>query len=149
MSSSSPPFTTACGSQFVRDHLCVEPRQLPRQHAPGSVEETLAQLVKSAAVQLDDLAAEFASRAKSAAVDLTRVATGKALINSLGVLQNSATAIDILAARRADAMAHLKELVNAYQYVTAHEAATRKHTPQAANLKAPPEPPSSRPGPRR
>ncbi|MCZ0974381.1 hypothetical protein O1L55_30235 [Streptomyces albulus] len=77
------------------------------------------------------------------------MATGKALINSLGVLQNSATAIDILAARRADAMAHLKELVNAYQYVTAHEAATRKRTPQAANLKAPPEPPSSRSGPRR
>ena len=54
--------------------------------------------------------------------DLTRVAAGTAAANPLGILQTSSTQIDILAARRADAITHLKSALAAYQRATTPQA---------------------------
>ncbi|RZD89395.1 hypothetical protein C0Q60_03810 [Streptomyces albidoflavus] len=70
------------------------------------------------ALHLDTVQKELVDRCTWAAQDLTRVATGTAAPNSLGVLQNSGLQIDLLAARRADAKAHLRSALAAYQRVT-------------------------------
>ncbi|WP_258402307.1 MULTISPECIES: hypothetical protein [unclassified Streptomyces] len=71
------------------------------------------------ALHLDNVQAELVDRCTWAAEDLTRAAAGKAVPNSLGILQTSGTLIDILAARRADAVTHLKSTLAAYQRATA------------------------------
>ncbi|MEU8954956.1 hypothetical protein AB0C93_11695 [Streptomyces sp. NPDC048518] len=114
--SSAPP-SSAVGSQMVSEALGASPRQLERLHTPDSPADVLAQIVFMAARHLDHLHGQFADAAWYAASNLTRAATGKTSINSLGVLQNSATQIDILAARRADAVEHLKVLIHAYRQV--------------------------------
>ncbi|OKJ72398.1 hypothetical protein AMK30_20975 [Streptomyces sp. CB02460] len=99
----------------------------------------VAELVHTAARHLDNLHEQFTVAAQHAASTLTRAATGKTTINSLGILQNSATQIDILAARRADAVDRLKEALIAYRQVTASEGATTRqmHRPRAAPPTAP------------
>lgn len=87
-----------------------------------------------AARHLDHLHKEFADAAQYAAANLTRAATGKTSINSLGILQNSATQIDILAARRADAVEHLTVLIHAYRQVTTGDQAA----PRLARLQLSP-----------
>ncbi|ALO96702.1 hypothetical protein SHL15_5638 [Streptomyces hygroscopicus subsp. limoneus] len=72
-----------------------------------------------AARHLDGVHEQLTDAAQRAASTLTRVAIGKSQINSLGILQNSATQIDILTARRADAVERLKEVLHAYRRVTA------------------------------
>ncbi|MEU4347045.1 hypothetical protein [Streptomyces sp. NPDC023838] len=121
--SSTPPLS-AVGSQMVNEALGASPRHLERRHTPDSPADVVAQLVFTAARQLDYLHEQFADAAQYAASNLTRAATGKTTINSLGVLQNSATQIDILAARRADAIKHLKTLIHAYRQVAAADHAT-------------------------
>ncbi|MFJ4973603.1 hypothetical protein [Streptomyces sp. NPDC088755] len=71
-----------------------------------------------AAQHLDNLQSELVDRCTWAAADLTRVAAGTAAANYLGILQTSGTQIDILAARRADAITHLKSALAAYQHAT-------------------------------
>nr|WP_236072131.1 hypothetical protein [Streptomyces polyasparticus] len=94
----------------------------------------LADLVYTAARHLDHLHQQFNDAAGSAASTLTRAISGNAAINSLGVLQNSATQIDILAARRADAVDRLKEVIGAYRQVTASKDTTARQptSPRAA-----------------
>ncbi|MBA2950273.1 hypothetical protein H1D24_31925 [Streptomyces sp. PSKA28] len=88
----------------------------------------------TAARHLDHLHKQFTDTTESAASTLTRAASGKTSINSLGVLQNSATQIDILAARQADAVDRLKEVIGAYRQVTASKDAPgrRANPPRAA-----------------
>ncbi|WP_435217591.1 hypothetical protein [Streptomyces sp. bgisy034] len=119
---------SAVGSQMVSEALSTSPRRLYQRHTASSPADILAQLVVTAAHRLDHLHAQLANSAQTAASTLTRVAAGKTQINSLGVLQNSATQIDILAARRADAVDHLKEVIHAYQQVAAPHDATAHST---------------------
>jgi hypothetical protein len=120
---STPP-SSAIGSQMVSEAVGASPQRLARLHTPGSPEDVLAHLVYMAAHHLDHLHEQLTSAAQSTASTLTRVASGTTSINSLDVLQNSATQIDILAARRADAVDHLKTVIHAYRQVaTAHHAA--------------------------
>ncbi|MFE9407419.1 hypothetical protein ACFYN0_01245 [Streptomyces sp. NPDC006704] len=126
--SQSPPIPL--GSRTVTEALGLDPQRLIRLHDPDGADGTLARLVVDAARQLDRLGQELADRAQWAATDLHRVATGKTQVNPLGVLQNSATQIDILAARRADAAGHLDQLIHAYRHVAAPgEAASPHATP--------------------
>ncbi|MEU9280284.1 hypothetical protein [Streptomyces sp. NPDC048341] len=111
--------SSAVGSQMVSEAVGASPRRLARLHTPGSPEDALAHLVYMAAHHLDHLHEQLTSAAQSTASTLTRVASGTTSINSLGVLQNSATQIDILAARRADAVNHLKSVIHAYWQVAA------------------------------
>lgn len=123
-----PELPSAVGSQMVRKALSTSPRRLYQLHTTGSPADVLAQLVVTAARHLDHLHAQLANAAQTAASTLTRVAAGKTQINSLGVLQNNATQIDILAARRADAVDRLKEVIHAYGQVTAPHDATAHPT---------------------
>ncbi|MFD8063963.1 hypothetical protein ACFXA0_32730 [Streptomyces cyaneofuscatus] len=68
-----------------------------------------------AARHLDSVQSELVDRCTWAANDLTCVAAGTAQANPLGILQSSGSQIDILAARRADAITHLKSALAAYQ----------------------------------
>ncbi|MFJ4973255.1 hypothetical protein [Streptomyces sp. NPDC088755] len=85
-------------------------------HPPGSAENELAELVVRAARHLDSVQGELVDRCTWAAADLTRIAAGTAAANPVGILQTSGTQIDILAARRADAVTHLKSALDAYQH---------------------------------
>ncbi|MEU1149405.1 hypothetical protein ACFYO9_38305 [Streptomyces sp. NPDC005863] len=122
---------------MASEALGASPRQLERLHTPDSPADVLAQVVFMAARHLDHLHGEFADAARYAASNLTRAATGKTPINSLGVLQNSATQIDILAARRADAVEHLKTLIRAYRQVAAagHAAPSPARRPAIAPIR--------------
>ncbi|QPP05175.1 hypothetical protein G4Z16_00850 [Streptomyces bathyalis] len=149
---SRPSPAVPIGSQMVIELIGTPPRQLARLHASDRAEDTVAQLVVTGARHLDYLHEQLASQAQQAADNLTRVATGKAHINSLGVLQNSATQIDILASRRADAMEHLKEMIHAYRQLTTHTGASPEHALQRGATPArgaPTPPPSAHPSARR
>lgn len=111
-----PP--TAHGHQLVVEALQKRPNALRTLHSPGSAENELAELVVRAARHLDSVQSELVDRCTWAAADLTRVAAGTAAANPLGILQSSGSQIDILAARRADAIAHLKSALAAYQRAT-------------------------------
>ncbi|MEW1616025.1 MULTISPECIES: hypothetical protein [unclassified Streptomyces] len=111
-----PP--TAHGHRLVVETLQKRPNALWTLHSPGSAENELAELVVRAARHLDNLQSELVDRCTWAAADLTRVAAGTAAANPLGILQTSGTQIDILAARRADAITHLKSTMAAYQRAT-------------------------------
>ncbi|MEU3008076.1 hypothetical protein [Streptomyces sp. NPDC006863] len=111
-----PP--TAQGKQLVVEVLHKQPSALRALHSPGSAENELAELVVRAARHLDSVQSELVDRCTWAASDLTRVAAGTAAANALGILQTSGTQIDILAARRADAITHLKSTMAAYQRAT-------------------------------
>jgi hypothetical protein len=145
---SPAPTTGPIGSRMVVELLGTPLRQLARRQATDGPEDTVAQLVVNGARRLDYLNEQLAAQALAAADGLTRVAAGKAQINSLGVLQNSATQIDILAARRADAVEHLKEVIHAYRHLTAHadvspDRALQRGTAPAQGAPAPP--PAARP----
>ncbi|WTD05895.1 hypothetical protein OH717_26615 [Streptomyces albidoflavus] len=116
--SKQPISPTAHGHQLVVETLHTPPNALRRRHSPGSAENELAELVARAALHLDTVQKELVDRCTWAAQDLNRVATGTAAPNSLGVLQNSGLQIDLLAARRADAKAHLRSALAAYQRAT-------------------------------
>ncbi|MFE0129993.1 hypothetical protein ACFWY6_00105 [Streptomyces sp. NPDC059037] len=134
--SSAPP-SSAVGSRMVSEALGASLRQLDRLHTANSPEDVLSQLVYMAARHLDHLHEQFIDAAQYAASTLTRVATGKTSINSLGVLQNNATQIDILAARRADAVEHLKAVIHAYRQVATadHTAPHPAHRPAFAPIR--------------
>ncbi|KPC71510.1 hypothetical protein ADL35_35270 [Streptomyces sp. NRRL WC-3753] len=105
----------------------------------------MADLVHTAARHLDHVHEQFTAVAQNAASVLTRAAAGNTSINSLGVLQNRGTQIDILAARRDDAVDRLKETIDAYRQVTASEdAASRAYRPSAVPASAPTIPPPAR-----
>ncbi|MFJ4703670.1 hypothetical protein ACIP6I_02250 [Streptomyces anulatus] len=103
---------------LVVEALQKRPNALRTLHSPGSAENELAELVVRAARHLDSVQSELVDRCTWAAADLTRVAAGTAAANPLGILQTSGTQIDILAARRADAITHLKSALAAYQLAT-------------------------------
>ncbi|GGU55298.1 hypothetical protein GCM10010211_19990 [Streptomyces albospinus] len=130
---------------MVIDALGIPPRRLDRLHTPGSAEDIVAQLVAMAAKHLDHLNKELVAQAQQGADNLTRVAAGKTMVNSLGILQNSATQIDILAARRADAVDRLKELIHAYRHVAPPAGAVppHAHQPITAPAQAPATPVAS------
>lgn len=109
---------TAHGQLLVVKALQKRPKALRTLHPPGSAENELAELVVRASQNLDSLHSELVDRCAWAADDLTRVAAGTAAANPLGILQTSSTQIDILAARRADAITHLKSALAAYQRAT-------------------------------
>ncbi|MFD7856205.1 hypothetical protein ACFV6B_18210 [Streptomyces microflavus] len=122
---------------MVHEALGVWPRALGRLHAEGP-ELVLADLVYTAARHLDHVHEQFTGAAQHTASILTRAAAGNTSINSLGVLQNRGTQIDILAARRDDAVDRLKEAIDAYRQVTASEdAASRARRPRALPAPAP------------
>ncbi|CAL9415780.1 hypothetical protein [Streptomyces sp. enrichment culture] len=109
--------SAAPGSQMVHQALGKTPSELRFLHE--GTELVLAFLVGRAARHLDDVHRQFTDAAQRAATTLTRAVAGTTLINSLGVLQHSAMQVDILAARRADAVNRLKEAIDAYLRVTA------------------------------
>ncbi|MGW4550280.1 hypothetical protein ACWEN4_28645 [Streptomyces violaceorubidus] len=117
MDTSATQPSAAPGSQMAQQALGRTPSEL-RFHHEGP-ELVLACLVGNAARHLDDVHRQFTDAAQQAATTLTRAVAGTASINSLGVLQHSATQIDILAARRADAVDRLREAINAYRQITA------------------------------
>ncbi|MCX4501095.1 hypothetical protein [Streptomyces anulatus] len=122
---------------MVHETLGPWPRALGRLHAEGP-ELVLADLVYTAARHLDHVHEQFTGAAQHAASILTRAAAGNTSINSLGVLQNSGTQVDILAARRDDAVDRLKEAIDAYRQVTASgDAASRARRPSAVPAPAP------------
>ncbi|MDX3371351.1 hypothetical protein PV387_36040 [Streptomyces sp. ME02-6987-2C] len=100
---------------MVSQKLGATPRRLVQACASGSPHDALAQWVATLAHRLDDLHQQLVTQALHCADTLTRVATGKGQINSLGILQNSGMQIDILAARRADAIEHLTLAIHVYQ----------------------------------
>ncbi|MFI1929309.1 hypothetical protein [Streptomyces sp. NPDC020330] len=133
----NPPPSAGPGSQMVHDALGAWPRALGRLHAEGP-DLVLADLVYTAARHLDHVHEQFTGAAQHAASILTRAAAGNTSINSLGVLQNRGTQIDILAARRDDAVDRLKEAIDAYRQVTASEdTASRTRRPRAMPAPAP------------
>ncbi|WP_406484894.1 hypothetical protein [Streptomyces sp. NBC_01563] len=133
----SLPPSAGPGSQMVHESLGALPRFLGRLHTEGP-ELVLADLVHTAARHLDHVHEQFTAAAQNAASVLTRAAAGNTSINSLGVLQNRGTQIDILAARRDDAVDRLKETIDAYRQVTASEdAASRAYRPSAVPASAP------------
>ncbi|MGV9967666.1 hypothetical protein ACWDU3_27570 [Streptomyces olivaceus] len=115
------------GSQTVHQALGKTPSELRFLHE--GTELVLASLVGRAARHLDDVHRQFTDAAQQAATTLTRAAAGTTSINSLGVLQHSATQIDILAARRADAVHRLNEAITAYRQVTADKHTTTPRPP--------------------
>ncbi|MET8683683.1 hypothetical protein ABZV77_05650 [Streptomyces sp. NPDC004732] len=129
---------------MVHEKLGASPQALGHRHN-GGLELVLADLLHTAARHLDYVHEQFTGTARRAASTLTRAASGNTSINSLGVLQNSGTQIDILAARRADALDRLKEVISAYQLVTAAMSHSRSATrPRAAPA---PEPTTTLPPP--
>lgn len=121
---------------MVSQVLGVNPRRLVQLHASESPKGALALLVATLARHLDDLHEQLVTEALHSSEALTRVATGKGPINSLGILQNSGTKNHILAARRADAINHLNAATHAYQQV--NETQVRSAAgPPAAKHKAP------------
>lgn len=130
---------------MVHETLGATPQALHRLHGDGP-ELVLAQLLHTAARHLDHVHEQFTDAAQSAASTLTRVASGNASINSLGVLQSRGTQVDILAARRADAVDRLREAIDAYRQVTAPKAPSRRAPrPQAVPASGPTNPPPSHP----
>lgn len=119
----SEPPSSAPGSQMVHEALGASPQVLGRLHT-GGPELVVADLLYTAARHLDHVHEQFTDAAQYAASTLTRAISGNAPVNSLGVLQNSAMQIDILAARRADAVDRLKEVIGAYRQVTASKDAS-------------------------
>lgn len=116
--SQQPVSRTTPGHQLVVKTLDTHPNALRPLHSRDSAEAELAALVVRAALHLDQVQKELVDRCTWAADDLTRVAAGATSVNSLGILQNSGLQIDLLAARRADATAHLKSVMAAYQSAT-------------------------------
>lgn len=147
-----PALPPSVGSQMVIGALGTSPQGLGRLNMADSAEDVVARLVVVAARHLDHVSEQLTDAAESAASALTRVATGKTQINSLGVLQNSATQINILAARRADAIERLKEVIHVYRQVTALDDVTAQpahHAGQAPIRPAAPSAPPSRASRRR
>ncbi|MGW3861606.1 hypothetical protein ACWEDZ_08975 [Streptomyces sp. NPDC005047] len=126
ISNTRPP--AAPGSQMVHQTLGKTPSELRFLHE--GTELVMAILVTSAARHLDDVHRQFTDAAQQAATALTSAVAGTKSINSLGVLQYSAIQVDILAARRADAVERLKEAIAAYRQVTADKPTTS--SPRAA-----------------
>ncbi|MGQ4383582.1 hypothetical protein [Streptomyces sp. SAS_270] len=125
---------------MVHETLGASPQDLGRLHDDGP-ELVLADLVYTAARLLDHVHEQFTDAAQSAASTLARAASGNTPINSLGVLQNSGTQIDILAARRADAVDHLREAIRAYRQVAvslALRAPRTRAVPAPAPTSTPP-----------
>ncbi|WP_063760642.1 hypothetical protein [Streptomyces sp. NRRL F-5650] len=131
---------------MVIDALGTSPQHLARLHKTDSTEGVVAWLVAVAARHLDRVHEQLTDAAQRAASTLTRVANGKSQINSLGVLQNSATQIDILAARRADAVERLKEVLHAYRQVTTLDDTTAQPAHRAGQTPIHPPAPSAPPG---
>lgn len=134
--SQQPVSRTTPGHQLVVKTLDTHPNALRSLHSRDSAEAELAGLVVRAALHLDQVQKELVDRCTWAADDLTRVAAGATSVNSLGILQNSGLQIDLLAARRADATAHLKSVMAAYQSATTaptpqHPAPSPKVVPRA------------------
>ncbi|MEV5449594.1 hypothetical protein [Streptomyces sp. NPDC052535] len=117
MDTSATQPSAAPGSQMVQQAIGKSPSELRFLHE--GTELALAFLVTRAARHLDDVHRQFTDAAQQAATTLTRAVAGTTSINSLGVLQHSATQIDILAARRADAVNRLGEAITTYRQVTA------------------------------
>ncbi|WP_148083890.1 hypothetical protein [Streptomyces sp. 840.1] len=133
----SLPPSAGPGSHMVHEALGASPRFLGRLHTEGP-ELVIAELMHTAARHLDHVHEQFTAAAQSAASLLTYAAAGNTSINSLGVLQNRGTQIDILAARRDDAVDRLKETIDAYRRVTASQgAAPRAYRPRAVPASAP------------
>ncbi|MFG3151396.1 hypothetical protein ACGF7W_05040 [Streptomyces sp. NPDC048219] len=128
ISNTRPP--AAPGSQMVHQTLGKTPSELRFLHEGTDL--VMAVLVTSAARHLDDVHRQFTEAAQQAATALTSAVAGTKSINSLGVLQYSAIQVDILAARRADAVDRLKEAIAAYRQVTADKP-TAPSSPRATH----------------
>ncbi|MFE6979261.1 hypothetical protein [Streptomyces sp. NPDC057682] len=126
---------------MVVEALGALPPRPTRPRTADSAEDIVAWLVIRAASHLDHVHAQFTDAAQGVASMLDRVSTGKSSINSLGVLQSRGLLIDILAARRADAVEHLKEAIHAYQRVTAFGNRTAQPARRAGPGPVPPGPP--------
>ncbi|MEU9068990.1 hypothetical protein AB0D60_19150 [Streptomyces sp. NPDC048306] len=131
----SLPPSAGPGSQMVHESLGASPHAIARLQA-REPETALADLLYTAARHLDHVHQQFVDAASRAADTLTRAASANTPINSLGVLQNSGTQIDILAARRSDAVDNLRETIRAYQEGTASQAASRQ-SPRTRAVPAP------------
>ncbi|MFE3205751.1 hypothetical protein [Embleya sp. NPDC059237] len=112
----SPP-DPAPGSRAVTDRLGVTPRELYRRHrdAPGALFE-LADLVIDAAREVDRCTADLVRVARGVGESVTRSADrildGRRF--DTGILQYSATHLDLAAGRHALVTAHLTTLIDAY-----------------------------------
>ncbi|MEU6312285.1 hypothetical protein [Streptomyces sp. NPDC047014] len=128
------------GESLVRDLLGVFPStaSMPAQAA------TLAGLIQESAYRLDDIQEQLQERATQAIDQLRNIAVGRDRYrrgSTDGVLQLTGLQVDMLAARRGDAVRHLTALCAAYQ------AVTRPAAP-AVPIASPPSP-YPRPAPRR
>ncbi|MCA1223236.1 hypothetical protein [Streptomyces sp. 8L] len=140
-----PALQPAIGSQMVVEATGISPQRLGKLHRTDSPEDTVAWLVIVAARHLDQVHEQLTDTAQYAASTLTRVAESKAQIDSLGVLQNSATQINILAARRTDAVERLKEVIHVYRRVTALDNVTPQRAHHPGQAPPPPAAPSAPP----
>ncbi|WP_246260432.1 hypothetical protein [Streptomyces typhae] len=132
---------------MVHEALGIAPQHLARLHPADTVPDTVAWLVVTATRHLDHVHQQLIDAAQNAASTLSRVASGTSPVNSLGVLQNTATQIDILAARRADAIEHLQHALHTYCQVTA-PASTPTHPAHRPGKALPPPTSSSASAPR-
>jgi hypothetical protein len=85
---------------MVIEALGTSPQRLARLHKTDSTEGVVAWFVAVAARHLDRVHEQLTDAAERATSTLTRVATGKSQINSLGVLPNSLTNTSLTAAQR-------------------------------------------------
>ncbi|MCA1223740.1 hypothetical protein [Streptomyces sp. 8L] len=115
------------------------------RHEHGSTINALAWLVVHAAQHLDHVQRLFRDEATSLSDTLSRVAGGQAHVNPLGVLQQRGIQLDILAARRADAIEHLDVTVGTYRQAVAADRATPRLQPSHSPAQAAP-PPQDRAG---
>ncbi|MCB5905880.1 hypothetical protein [Streptomyces pinistramenti] len=96
----------------------------------------LASLIGEMADRVDSLQEQLVAKATYAAEQLERVATGADRIrpgSTDGILQYQGVQTDMLAARRSDAIQHLKALLASYQHLTDD----RSETPAPARTPAP------------
>ncbi|MFI5804410.1 hypothetical protein [Streptomyces sp. NPDC051561] len=93
-------------------------------HTPGSPTANLVHLLGEAEERVNSLQEQLVSSARFAAERLLRVAEGQDHVHHGspdGILQYSGLQIDMLSARRGDAVRNLRALLAAYQAVTSGE----------------------------
>ncbi|WP_433549151.1 hypothetical protein ACQPZG_31885 [Streptomyces sp. CA-294286] len=113
---------TALGTQLVVHALGQRPDL--DAHEPGSPAANLVHLLGEAEERVNGLQEQLVSAARFAAERLLRVAEGQDHVHHGspdGILQYGGVQIDMLSARRGDAVRNLRALLAVYQAITSEE----------------------------
>jgi hypothetical protein len=113
---------TALGTQLVMHALGQRPDL--DAHEPGSPPAYLAHLLGEAEERVNGLQEQLVSSAQFAAERLLRTAEGRDHVHHGspdGILQYTGVQIDMLSARRGDAVRNLRTLLAAHQAITSEE----------------------------